>query len=246
MNTTYLKYELLRLFRNKRAFFFSLAFPLALYLLIAAPNRNEAVDLGAFSLKFSVYYMVSMAGYGAMIAAISGGGRIAAERATGWNRQLRITPLTAGTYFRTKVLTSYVMAACSIALLYAAGLSCGVQLESISRWLGMTGLLLVGVLPFVALGIAVGHLLTPDSIGPVVGGGAALFGLLGGQWFPLPETGVMRQIGELVPSFWLTQASRVGIGGGGWPLKGWLVFAVWSVALTLLASWAYRRDTGRA
>ena len=31
MNVTYLRYELLRLSRNKRFFFFSLAFPLALF-----------------------------------------------------------------------------------------------------------------------------------------------------------------------------------------------------------------------
>ena len=37
--------------------------------------------------------MVSMAGFGAMIAAIAGGARIAAERSVGWNRQLRLTPL---------------------------------------------------------------------------------------------------------------------------------------------------------
>jgi len=47
----------------------------------------------------------------------------------------------------------------------------GVRLDSIGRWLGMTGLLIVGLLPFVALGIAVGHLLTIDSMGPAVGGG---------------------------------------------------------------------------
>ena len=40
-----------------------------------------------------------MAAWGAMAAVIAGGARIAAERAIGWNRQLRITPLPARTYF---------------------------------------------------------------------------------------------------------------------------------------------------
>jgi ABC-2 type transport system permease protein len=38
--TTYVRYELLRTFRNKRFMIFSLGFPLALYYLIAAPTRN--------------------------------------------------------------------------------------------------------------------------------------------------------------------------------------------------------------
>ena len=34
----------------------------------------------------------------------------------------------------------------------------------------MTGFILVGLIPFAALGIVIGHLVTPDSVGPVMGG----------------------------------------------------------------------------
>src|SRR6185312_4616137 len=150
VNATYTRYEMLRLLRNKRAFVFALIFPLALYLVIAGTNKNGDID----GIDFKTFYMVSMASYGAMIAATSGGARIAAERSVGWTRQLRITPLAVRDYFRTKVLTAYVMAIVSIALLYVAGLAYGVRLDSLGRWIGMTGLLLIGLLPFVALGIA--------------------------------------------------------------------------------------------
>src|SRR6185295_7256827 len=86
MNTVYAKYELLRLVRNKSTFIFSLIFPLMLFVLIAGTNKDQTIDVGGLVLKFPTYYMVSMAGYGAMIATISGGARIAAERAVGWNR----------------------------------------------------------------------------------------------------------------------------------------------------------------
>lgn len=242
MIATYTRTEMLRLLRNKRSFIFSLIFPLALFLVIAGSQKDAEVQ----GISFRTFYMVSMASYGAMIAATSGGARIAAERAVGWTRQLRITPLPVSTYFRTKVITAYVMALVSIVLLYVAGLAYGVRLDSIGRWLGMTGLLLVGILPFVALGVAVGHLLTIDSMGPAVGGGTAFFGFLGGQWFPLPEHGVLHAIGECLPSYWLTQASHFGIGAPAWGVKGWLVVGVWSVAMIAFAAWAYRRDTGRA
>ena len=40
MNLTYLRYELLRSVRNKRAFIFSLVFPLVLFYIVAGANRN--------------------------------------------------------------------------------------------------------------------------------------------------------------------------------------------------------------
>lgn len=245
MNATYTRYEALRLVRNKRTFIFSLIFPLALFLVIGGSNKDQMLDFGDVHIKFVTYYMVSMAGYGAMIAAISGGARIAAERQTGWNRQLRLTPLSVHQYFGTKVLTSYLMAIVSIALLFVAGISYGVSISPFSRWIEMTVLLLVGIMPFVAMGILVGHLLTTDAMGPAVGGGAAFFAFLGGMWFPLPDHGVLHVVGVALPSYWLTVASRIGIGASGWGIAGWIVVGVWSVVTALLAGWAYRRDTKR-
>ena len=245
MNATYVRYEFLRLLRNKRFFIFSLIFPLILFLVIAGSNKHQTVQFGGITLSFPLWYMVSMAGYGAMIAAMAGGARIAAERSTGWNRQLRLTPLSPRTYFRTKVLTSYAMATVSIVLLFAAGLSYGVSIHPAGRWLQMTSLILVGLAPFVALGVLAGHLLTVDSMGPALGGGSALFAFLGGQWFPLPDHGLLHYIGKGTPSYWLTEASRVGIGDKSWGTTGWVVIAVWTVAAAGFARWAYRRDTGR-
>jgi ABC-2 type transport system permease protein len=72
-----------------------------------------------------------------------------------------------------------------------------------------------------------------------------VLGFLGGVWFPLGE-GVMHDIAQLLPSFWLVQASHVALGGRGWSATGWLVVAGWTVALSFSAVHAYRRDTKRA
>ncbi len=82
-------------------------------------------------------------------------------------------------------------------------------------------------------------------MGPALGGGSALFGFLGGQWFPLPSGGALHAIAELVPSYWMTRASHIGVGGPSWPAKGWIVIAVWSVGAALVARQVYRRDTNR-
>ena len=245
MNIVYTRYELLRLVRNKRAFIFSLIFPVLLFVMIAGSNKNETFEVDGVTISFPTYYMVSIAGYGAMIAAISAGGRISTERGVGWNRQLRITPLTVTNYFTTKVITAYSVALASIALLFATGIAYGVRISPFGRWIGMIILLIIGLMPFVAMGIAMGHLLTTDAMGPAVGVSSGLFGFLGGQWFPLPESGALHVIGQCLPSYWLTRASQIGVGAPAWGWLGWTVVGIWSVAMTLLAGWAYRRDTAK-
>ena len=238
----YARFELLRTFRNRRLFIFSLGFPLVLYYAIAGPNRHEA-NLGGSGIGAPVYFMVGLVAFGTMNAVLGSGARIASERQVGWNRQLRLTPLSTRTYFRVKVLTAYAMALVTIALVYAAGMSLGVHL-GVRNWVAMTALILVGLLPFAALGILLGHLLTTDSIGPAIGGTTAVFALLGGVWFPITG-GAMHTIAEALPSYWLVQAAHVGLGGAGWGALGWTVVGAWTVGAAAAAQRAYTRDTKR-
>jgi ABC-2 type transport system permease protein len=239
----YTRYELLRALRNRRFFFFSLGFPLLFYFVIAAPNRHVH-DFDGSGISLPLYYMVGLTSFGTMVAMISTGSRIAAERQVGWTRQLRITPLTTRAYFRAKLLAAYMMAGLTIVLLYGAGASLGVSLPA-GNWLAMTGLILVALLPFAALGITLGHLINVDSIGPATGGGASLLAFLGGTWFPLGNHGFLHQLGQLLPSYWLVQAAHTGLTGHGWPARGWIVIAAWSTLLSLAAVYAFRRDTKR-
>ena len=239
---TYVKYELLRTFRNRRFIIFSFGFPLVLFFLIAAPNRHVH-NLGRSGINAPLYFMVSLAAFGCMNGVVSSGARIAAERSAGWTRQLRLTPLSTRLYFRTKVLTGYVMALVTLALLYIAGSTLGVHLSA-GHWFRMTLFILIGLVPFVVLGILLGHLINVDSIGPSIGGITALFSFLGGVWFPI-TSGALHDISQALPSYWLVQAAHIAIGGQGWGSRGWVVDGIWTAALVALAVRVYRRDTGR-
>jgi ABC-2 type transport system permease protein len=238
---TYQRYELLRTLRNTRFFIFSLGFPLILYYVVAGSNKNDTLN----GIPFPVYYMAGMISWGAMAAVVGGGGRIALERAVGWNRQLRLTPLPARTYLQAKVLSGYLVAAASIVLLYAAGISLGVRLP-FERWLLLTGLVLVGLVPFAAMGVWLGHLVPPDALGPALGGISALFALLGGAWGPLAAHGLLHTIASDLPSYWLVQAGYSAVTGHVWGVRGWVVVGIWTVVFAALARRAYQRDTGRA
>src|SRR5207248_424844 len=106
---TFAKYEIVRTFRNRRFFIFSIGFPVVLYFTIAGPNRNQH-DFANSGLPAALYYMVGLTAFGTMNTVLSTGTRIAGERAAGWNRQLRLTPLSTRDYFRTKVVVAYLMA----------------------------------------------------------------------------------------------------------------------------------------
>lgn len=244
---TYTRFEVLRTVRNRQSFIFSLIFPAVMYLLLAAPNRNEHNFTGIKGLFAPQYYMISILAFGAMVAVLSGGARIAAERTIGWNRQLRLTPLPTSTYLATKVLVGYLLAIIAMLLLYVEGAAVGVRLSA-ATWIVTTVLVLLSLVPFAALGIGGGHLLNDDAVGPALGGGVSLLAFLGGSWFPIGG-GWFGDLCKLLPSYWVVQAGRIGLGNSGlnpWGLEGWLVVAFWSVTLGIFAGWAYRRDTRRA
>ncbi len=238
---TYIRYELLRSFRNWRFVISSLAYPVILYLAVASSQRHHRFD----GVAFPLYFMAGMATVGAMTAVISSGARIAADRSAGWARQVRITPLRARDYLGAKVLGGFLAAALAIALVSLSGTALGVRL-SVGEWATMIGLILVGLVPLIMLGILLGHRLNSDSIAPAVGGTVMLLAVLGGAYgFLLAKSGALFAAIKLLPSYWLVQAGKTASGGGAWPAEAWIVIAVWTIALAPLAVLAYRRDTSR-
>jgi ABC-2 type transport system permease protein len=208
---------------------------------VTGPQRHAHFD----GVAFPLYFMAGMATVGAMIAVISNGARIAADRSAGWTRQLRITPLTAGDYLGAKAACGFLMALLAIALVSLSGTALGVRLDA-GEWTGMIGLMMVGLIPVAVLGILLGHVVTPDSLAPAVGGTIMLLALLGGAFgFLVAKSGAVFDLIKALPSYWLVQAGKTALGGSGWPAEGWIVIAAWTAVLAPLAVLVYRRDTGR-
>lgn len=235
-----LKFDVLRTLRNRRTLVFAVGLPLVLFYAVAGSQRHAHTD----GIPFPVYFMTGMAAYGALFAVFSLAGRIAIDRARGWTRQLRITPLPVRRYYASKAASAYVIALPTLLLLFLAGASLGVNLSA-GQWLEMTGLLLIGLIPFVIMGIVVGHLVAVDALAPAVGGTVVFFALFGGVFGQFFHTGVMLALTKLLPSYWLVQAGKVSLLHRSWPVEGWIVIAVWAAALVPLAMLVYRRDTAR-
>ena len=101
----YLRLEVRRSLRNRRYLVFTVVFPVMLYVLYTAVLPDTASGPIA-GLPWNVYFLVSMAAYGAMGAAMSQANPIATERRQGWARQLRVTPLPSLAYVAAKVASA--------------------------------------------------------------------------------------------------------------------------------------------
>src|ERR1700678_791734 len=109
--------EIVRSLRNPLTLSFTLRLPLVVFLAVAGTNRHGSIE-GA---PVPLYFMGAIAAYGAMLAAVQPGARIALDRSKGWTRQVRITPLRTWIYFVAKVLAAYLVALTSVAALFGAG-----------------------------------------------------------------------------------------------------------------------------
>src|SRR5947208_5300317 len=146
MNRHYLLGELRRTFRNPRYLIFSLSMPVVLFLLFSSGSGNDRIG----GLSVPAYIMVSMATFGAMSGVFSTAGRIALERSTGWNRQLRLTALTGRQYVLSKAISGFSVAAPALVIVFLAGaLAKGVDLPAL-RWPAIGLSVLLGLLPMPA------------------------------------------------------------------------------------------------
>jgi ABC-2 type transport system permease protein len=243
VNATYLRAEVLRLYRNKRILIFSMLMPALLLLIFGALYRTSSLN----GVSAAAYLMVSMGLFGSMSAAIGSGGTIAVERGIGWNRQLRLTPLSPNAYVLTKVVLSLVMALPPLLVTYALGAATlGVRLP-VQTWLLVGIGSWLGALPFAALGLLIGYVAKPDSVQQVSGLLFFLLALFGGVWIPVEQMpNVLRTIAEWTPAYWVGQAARSPLFHQAIDAQAVGIMLAWTVVLALIGLSRFRVDTARA
>jgi ABC-2 type transport system permease protein len=209
MSLTYVRLEITRTFRNTRFVLFAIAFPVLLFLLQAglfAKAGDPDHDAVAAAL------MVNMMAFGTISGAMSVGGRLAVERAAGWQRQLRLTPLTGPGYLGGKAISGMLVALPALILVpLVATLFQGVHLDA-GAWLHIVLGTWLGAIPFVLLGLLLGQFGTVDSMQPVNMLVTMVMGFLGGLWIPIDGMPAwMHDIAEALPSYWLIQVARTAV-----------------------------------
>ena len=244
--TGFLALELRRSVRDVRYLVIAVAMPIGLYLLFT--GLFGAHGQRALGLPQPVELMVAMIAYGAMWAVFSTTGpRIAHERAIGWTRQLRVTPLRPAAALSGKLLTALAAALPAMALVaLTAVLSHHVQLSA-GQWLALLAAMWAGVLPLALLGLAIGYLAADDIAFPVTMALYFALGALGGLWIPLSVMPpAMQDIGWALPSNSVAELGWRIAGGQASVPRAVLVLTAWLLGSATAALLAYRRRNTRS
>jgi len=236
--------EVRRLLRNRQRMLFVVAMPVVFFLLFGLNSSYATLPDGRGNV--SAFIMISMALYGAVLSATGGGAAVALERAAGWSRQLRVTPLSPTAYIAMKMGASLILGLTAVVAVYGvAWLTHRPALPGV-LWL-ITGLSVwIGSLLFSALGLFLGYLLPADNVMQIVSFLLVLLAFGGGLFIPLQEfPAIVQTLARFTPLYGLNQLVHYPMVGGvlhwtwGANLVGWLaVFVVGATAL-------FRRDTAR-
>jgi ABC-2 type transport system permease protein len=243
-NLTALRLEIRRLLRNRRTIIITMVFPVFFFLIFGL-NKTYALNRIGHG-NVAAFVMVSLSLYGAVFATTAGGAMISIERAQGWSRQLRLTPLSPAAYIAMKVMTALVLGAGSLVVVNIAGILTHKASMPGYIWVATAFSVWIGSLLFAAFGLFIGYLLPTENVMQLTSLILTLLSFAGGLFIPLsqfPQT--VRDIAKWTPLYGLNQLVHTPLLGNGvdWT---WVVnVLVWLAIFVAGAAWLFRKDTAR-
>jgi len=240
--TAFLRFEIMRAFRNTRFLVMLIAFPVLIYLIYA---KQHGASQG---LTAPTLLLVSMAVYSGMGSAMfASGPQLARERQNGWMRQLRISPITTRGWFAAKLVQAILMIIPGLAALIVLALTYGHVHLAAGRLGVLAGVLVAGAIPFCALGLVIGLMFDGQTAQVVQMITILVLAFLGGifiQWSSLPHG--MQLVGQGLPSYHLAQLGWNAAAGRAPGLANIAVLAAWTAGLGLIAARRWRNESTAA
>lgn len=238
-------FEFLKLLRLPVYSVSVLGFPIVFYALFGTIFGSETTQ----GLQVGRFMVGGYSAAGVLSAALFGFGvAVATERAQGWMRLKRVSPMPALAYFAAKLAMATIFSGLSIASLTLLSRLMGLARFGFVEWLAMFGVLLLGVLPFGALGVALGYLFGPNSAPVVINLLFTPLAFASGLWIPvqvLPK--VVQDVAVYLPTYHYGQLVvwTIGAEPSGSVMTHFAVLGVTTVAFLALAVFAYFRDEGK-
>jgi ABC-2 type transport system permease protein len=240
------KAQLLSRLRTPAFSVLSLGLPVMFFALFNAIYGNQQTG----GVTAGKYLLVSYATYAvANVMVFNFGIGVANERARKLDLLQRAMPLPPVVATIAQVLFALIFALAALLLLFAyAYLVGGIRLGA-TTWLDLTWRLLVGSLPMIGLGMAIGYAAGANSAPAIVNAIYLPMSFLSGILIPfsvLPS--FIQKIGQVLPLYhdgqlgWNVLGAGVANEGTGQALL-WL--AGWTVVLLVVAMRVYRLDESR-
>jgi ABC-2 type transport system permease protein len=232
--------ELLKMLRMPAYLLPTVLFPVIFYLIFG-------IVLAKGNQKTATYLLATYGTFGLMGATFFGLGiGLAIERGQGWLLLKRATPMRPMLHFAARIVVTSAIGGTVILLLFAAAAATSVDLPA-ATWIALFGALLVGALPFAALGLAAGHWLGPNSAPAVLNVIYLPLSFLSGLWMPINMLpGAVQKIAQFLPPYHASQLALATVDlareKSVWPA---LLMLLATTALALaLARQGSRRDRG--
>jgi ABC-2 type transport system permease protein len=236
--------EVRRLLRNRRTMIIAIAMPVIFFLTFGLNSSYATTAIGRGNV--SAFVMISMALYGAVYATASRGATVSIERASGWSRQLRVTPLTPAAYISIKMLTALVLGAGSVVAVYVTGALTHKASMPLYLWIVTALCAWIGSLLFAALGLFMGYMLPAENVMQVIGLVLTVCSFLGGLFIPLSQFPIaLQRVAAFTPLWGLNQLVHYPLVQGTLEWEWVLNLLVWLALLVAGAIWRFRRDTAR-
>jgi ABC-2 type transport system permease protein len=241
---TLVRLEVRRLLRNRRTLIFTVIAPPLFFLMFGL--NDVYADLPHGNGNESASVLISMALYGAVLACTSGGAMVSIERAAGWSRQLRITPLVPAAYIVVKMATSLVLGGASVLVVYATGVAAKKPDMPLWVWVISAFSVWIGALVFSALGLFIGYLLPSENVMQILGFVLMLCSFGGGLFIPLSQfSDTWRTVAAFTPLWGLNGLVHAPLHDGTfdwvWPVN----LLAWLCVFVAGAVWRMSRDTAR-
>jgi ABC-2 type transport system permease protein len=234
----YLRLEAKRQWRNREILIFRLGLPTAIYLILNAANGDTPpTNPGG--------RMVAIAALGAVISGLAAGPSLGEERANGWLRQLRTTPLRPSAAVAAKIAVAMSFALPSIALVAAAaglvGDNQGTALGA-AESIKLVGLMWLATTPITAIGALIGLTFGGEAAHGATTLAFVVLWLAGGIFTsPSQMPDALAAIAETLPSYGVVQVGESVAAGDTLPASALVVLAAWTAGAGALAALAWRR-----
>ncbi len=240
-----IRYELLKLGRN-RAFTLSTAgFPVIFYLMFASMNAHEQYH----GQLYARYLLAGYACFGAMGSSLFGiGAGLAHERGHGWLELKRASPMPAGAYLLAKLAASMCFAVVICLLLASLGTLISGHMLSLFELGKLLLVVLGGCVPFASFGLLLGLLMAPNAAPGIINLFYLPLSFCGGLWMPievLPQW--LQHTAHVLPSYYFSRLALRSLGASSVsPLLCWSVLAGYTVLLLGCCAFVFHRSEARA
>jgi len=244
--TIYLKearYEFLKNLRLRMYTVSVLSFPIMFYVLFGLVlNSNQEIG----GMRVPTYLIATYGTFGVMGASLFGtAAGLASDRGLGWLQVKRASPMPPFAYFTAKVVTSMVFSTIIVLALFTLAIAFGGVRMPVGDFARLLGTLVVGSLPFSAMGLALGYFTGPNSAPPTINLIYLPMSFCSGLWVPfmfLPK--VVRQIALVLPPYHLSQLALGVVGGGTHEsaMRHWEVLLAFTMICLGAARIGFQRD----